>query len=96
MTTKLENDSLIQLPGYNVLHQIRKNCRCGGISIFVHQSLSFKKRQNLGINSKAVESLSIEILNKKRKNIILNTIYRPPNGDTETCENHFKNLFAQN
>ena len=24
---KLENDSLIQLPGYNVLHQIRKNCR---------------------------------------------------------------------
>ena len=30
---KLENDSLIQLPGYNVLHQIRKNCRSGGISI---------------------------------------------------------------
>ena len=23
-------------------------------------------------------------------------IYRPPNGDTETCENYFKNLFAEN
>ena len=44
----------------------------------------------------AVESLSIEILNKKCKNVILNTIYTPPNGDIETCENYFKNLFAKN
>ena len=43
-----------------------------------------------------MESFSIEILNKKCKNIILNTIYRPPNGDIETCENYFKNLFAKN
>ena len=43
-----------------------------------------------------MKSLSIEILNKKCKNIILNTICRPPNGDIETCENYFKNLFAKN
>ena len=92
---KLENDCLIQLPGYIVLHQIRKNRRGGGISIFVHESLSFKRRQDLGINSEAVESLSIEVLNKKCKNIILNTIYRPLNGDIVTCENYFKNLFAK-
>ena len=85
---KLENDSLTQLPGYNVLHQMRKKCRGGGISIFLHESLSFKRRQDLGINLEAVESLSIEILNKKCKNITLNTIYRPPNGDIETCENY--------
>ena len=93
---KLENDSLIQLPGYNVLHQIRKNRRGGEISMFVHESLSFKRRQDLGINSEAMESFSIEILNKRFKNIILNTIYRPLNGDIETCENYFKNLFANN
>ena len=58
---KLENDCLIQLPGYIVLHQIRKNRRGGGISIFVHESLSFKRRQDLGINSEAVESISIEV-----------------------------------
>ena len=43
-----------------------------------------------------MESLSIEIWNKKCKNIILNTIYRPSNGDKETSENYFKNLFANN
>ena len=50
----------------------------------------------MGINSEAVEYLRIEILNKKCKNIIVNTIYRPPNEDVETCENCFKNLFAKN
>ena len=28
--------------------------------------------------------------------MILNTIYKPLNGDIETCENYFKNLFAKN
>ena len=93
---KLENYSLIQPRGYNVLHQKRKNRKGGGISIFVHELLSFKRQQDSGLNSEAVESLSIEILNKKCKNIILNTIYRPPNGDIEICENYFKNLFAKN
>ena len=91
---KLEDYSSIQLPGYNVLHQIRKNRRYGGINIFVYKSLSFKRRQDLGINSEAVKSLGIEILNKKCKNIIHNRIYRPQNGDIETCEIYFKNLFA--
>ena len=89
---KLENDSLIQLPGYNVLHQMRKDRSCGEISIFVHESLSFKMRQDLGINSEAVESLNIQIFNKSCKNIIHNTIYRPPYGDTETKESSRKLL----
>ena len=56
----------------------------------------FKRLQDLGINSGAVKSVSIKILNKKRKNIILNTISRPLNRDIEICENYFKNLFSKN
>ena len=48
----------------------------------------------MGINLEPVESLNI--LNKEYKNIILNTICRLPNGEIETCENYFKNLFAKN
>ena len=48
------------------------------------------------MNSEAVESLSTKILNKKCKSIIINTIYRLPNGDIETGENYFKNLFSKN
>ena len=62
----------------------------------VHESLSFKKQQDLGINSEAFESLSIETLNETCKNKIVNTIYRSPNGDIETWKKYFKNLFAKN
>ena len=50
----------------------------------------------MGINSEAVKFFSIEVLNKKCEKIILNTSYRSPNGDIETCENYFKYLFAKN
>ena len=69
------------------MHPIRKNHRGGGINTFAQESISFKRRHDLSINSEAVESLSTEILNKTGKNIILNTIYRPTNQDTESCEN---------
>ena len=78
------------------MHQIIENRSGGGISIFVNEPLSFKRRQDLDKNLKGVESLSIEILCKKFKNIILNKIYRPPNADVETCGNYFKSLFAKN
>ena len=41
---KLENYSLIQLSAYNVLHQVKKNYRGVGISMFVHKLMSFKRR----------------------------------------------------
>ena len=55
----------------------------------MHKSLSFKQKEDLNINYDVIQSLSIEILSTKSKNIILNTIYRPPNGDTKLCETHF-------
>ena len=60
---KFENDSLVQLPSY-VLHHVRKNRRGEGTNIFVHKSLFFKKRQDLGINSEAMVSNSIKIFKK--------------------------------
>ena len=62
----------------------------------MHENLSFKLREDLGINCVAIQSLSIEISSTKPKNIILNTIYRPPNGDMKQCETHFKDIFSKN
>ena len=85
-------NSIFQLSGYQVLHQTRKNHKGGGICAFVHENLNFKLRQDLSINCDAIQSLSIEISSTKSKNIILNTIYRPPNGDMKQCETHFKDF----
>ena len=61
----------------------------------MHENLSFKLREDLSINFDATQSLSIEISSTKSKNIILNTIYRPPNGDMKQCETHFKDVFSK-
>ena len=85
-----------QLSGYKVLHQTRKHRKVGGVCVFVHENLSFKLREDLSINCDAIQSLSIEISSTKSENIILNSIYRPPNGDMKQCETHFKDLFSKN
>ena len=62
----------------------------------MHKNLSFKLKEDLSINCDAIQSLSIEISSTKSKNIILNTIYRPPNGDIKQCETYFKDVFSKN
>ena len=51
------SNSNIQIPGYVSLHQTRKNCRGGGLSIFLLKSLSYKVRHKLAVKSSAVECL---------------------------------------
>ena len=57
--------------------------------------LEKKLREELSINCGAIQSLSTEISNTKFKNIILNTIYSPPDSDMKQCKAHFKDLFAK-
>ena len=64
-----------------------------GVALFVKDSYSFNKRDDLSINSVAIQSLSFEITNNESENIIFNVVYRPPYGDIYVCENYFKNIF---
>ena len=59
------------------------------------ESLREKLRKELSINCGAIQSLSTEISNTKLKNIILNTIYSPPDSDMKQCKAHFKDLFSK-
>ena len=61
------SQSLYELPKYKCIHQVRSYRKGGGVSIYIHNSLNFKPRPDLRINNFDVESLSIELLCKKRK-----------------------------
>ena len=89
------SNSNLQIPGYVSLHQTRKNRRGGGLCIFLLESLSYKVRDDLAVNSSAIECLCVEVFNKNSKNIVLNLAYRPPNGDPNEIENHFKNILSK-
>ena len=49
---------------------------------------------DLSINRKDVESLCIELLFENKRNTLINVLYRPPNGQTESFEKLLKNVFS--
>ena len=84
------SDSNFQLPGYYSFHLSREKNRGGGFCIFLQETYSYKSRKVLQVNSKAFACLGVEVEKKNSKNIVLNLVYRPPNGDPKELENCFK------
>ena len=70
------NEALFNLENYTAINQVRKHGRGGGICVFIHNSSTFKLRSDLGTNRNDIESLAMEIINKKSKNIAISAQYR--------------------
>ena len=52
--------------------------------MFLHNTLVYKLRLDLSINTIDNESLAVEIINEKTKNVIVHAMYRPPCGKIKT------------
>ena len=89
---------LYQLPQYTAIHQHRspshKSGWGGAISMYIHDSLNVKSRMELDVNTKNVESLSIELISKYLKNTFLTTIYRPPDGGFKAFNTFLKDVYS--
>ena len=72
-----------ELSNYTNTHKKRSNRKGGGVSVYVHNSLNFKTRLDLSINTDDVESVSLEIVSEKTRNTIVNVLCRSPNGRFE-------------
>ena len=87
------NETLFNLENYTSINQVRKHGRGGGICVFIHNSLTFKLRSDLGANSNEIESLVIEIINKNIKTVVINEQYRQPAGDFKQYKTYLANYF---
>ena len=83
------------MPNYISKHQVRSDRRRGGVSIYIHSSLKFKERPDLSIISKDIETLTLEILSDKTRNVLVNVLYRPPVGQYEQFENFLTTFFSR-
>lgn len=89
------SDSFV-IPGYN-LHMINKKHKAGGgICVFPKENLNVRLRNDINIisNNETIESLFIEIVSEKNKNIVIGTIYRPPNSNFNDFENNLKTILS--
>ena len=94
---KAARNSLLQLPNYTPIHQIRNNGQGGGgVVLYVHNSLNFKILKKQSINSNDLECACIEIIRKNAKNIIVSCIYRPPRGDSHKFLDEIKTFICKN
>ena len=83
-----------ELPVYDSIHQIRNNRKGDRVSIYIKKVLNFKIKDDLSINCKDGETLWIEHLFENKRNTLINVLYRPPNGQTESFEIFLKNVFS--
>ena len=87
--------SLLQIPGYKLIHQGRRCCGHGGLIIYLEEKFSFAIKP-LSINSAVWEGLFIDINHDNLKSkVTLGNIYRPPmcnnnNSTIDTFINEFR------
>ena len=89
------NHNLFKLPQYKSIHQVRRIGKGGGIAVFLHESLTFNVRHDLSVNNADIEALCVEIINKKSKNILINTQYRQPAGNFNDFEAYLNTFLAK-
>ena len=87
--------NLSKLPQYESIHQVRRTSKGGGIAVFLHESLTFNIRHDLSVNNADIEALCVEIINKKSKNILINTQYRQPAGNFNEFEAYLNTFLAK-
>ena len=78
---------LYQITSYTPIHQIRKTGnKGGGLALYIHKTITFNTLEKISNNNEHIEGLSVEIIRKNQKNIILLCIYRHPSGNQ--MQNH--------
>ncbi len=74
-----ETKNSVEIKGYTLQEDHRKNMTRGGVAIYINDKLNFKERPDLSIFDEGhFESFFVEILTKN-KNVIMGEIYRVPN-----------------
>ena len=69
-------DFNFDIPGYQYLRKDRNHKKAGGLLVYIENHVHFKRRQEL--ESKYVESIWIEVCQKKAKSFFVSFVYRPP------------------
>ena len=75
---------LVNIPGYNFVSNHCRDITGGGTGLYIQDNLEYKLCSDCIISDPdTIESLFVEIQVPNGKNIIVGTIYRPPNQNLE-------------
>ena len=75
------------IPGYNYIHEPRRSRTGGGVGLYLNQDFQFKCCPEICFSDSCAESLFVQIIQQKERNIIVGVIYRLPEKNVlEFCD----------
>ena len=76
------NQDLLDITGYSHEQCIRSNNKKGGgVSLYIHNSIQYKKRDDLAFPTKLYETIFVEVdktIFHTHRNVVIGEIYNPP------------------
>ena len=92
---EFKTNSNYHLPNYEGVHYERKtNKKRGGVLMYIRNDLSYKIRNDSCISDGDREILTIELLTKSMKNIIVSCYYKPPDSNWKNHCNHLQKILT--
>ena len=73
--------SYYSLSHHNLIFNNRVAKRGGGVAMYVPDHFTFNVLDDINLMNQGMESVFIEIILEKRKNVIVGTVYRPPSSN---------------
>lgn len=87
------NKNVCAIDGYNFEQKFRSSKMGGGVGIYITKSAKYVMRDDLAVFVEGIyESVFIELLNEKGKNIIVGEVYRVPGTDEKLFLENIKCL----
>lgn len=84
-----------ELEGYELKNINRKNKGGGGVAIYIDKNLNYKILESTTtVVDNLLECLTIEICNKKNKNVIVSCIYRTPGINIDIFRECIEGMFS--
>ena len=86
-------EHLVNVPGYQYIGKVQSEHKGGGVGFLISKEVHFKTHPSLDISLDSIEGNFVEVLTKNR-NILLGSIYRPPNTNVKLFNKEFENIMG--
>ena len=94
---KDDTHTLFTIPGYNSLHNYRKNKRGGGVSLFIKDTYKYMPIDDFDNSDETIETIGATIYYpKSNKSTKVLGVYRPPSSNINDTTEKIGNIIANN
>ena len=85
---------LVNIPGYTYIGNVRQMKKGGGVGFLISKELHYKVCPTFELSLDCIESSFVEIITKGR-NILLGSIYRPPNTNEKAFNKEIESIMGK-